>query len=74
MKNKEKTKSELLAEIERLQIQAINDLAMVNNLRSEFRWQDRCIRKYKIALERIAEIDNGSVACEIAQTTLDENE
>lgn len=74
MKRKSKTKSELESENARLCQQAMNDLAMINNLRRECNWNDIARYKYKIALERIAEINNGSVACEIAQTALDENE
>ena len=74
MKRKSKTKSELEAENERLSQQAINDLAMINNLRRAHQWSDLTRYRYKIALERIAEINNGSVACEIAENALEENE
>ena len=74
MKRKNKTKAELEAENQRLNQQAINDLAMINNLRRGHQWCDLTRYKYKIALERIAEINNGSVACEIAENVLEENE
>jgi hypothetical protein len=74
MKSKTRTKSELVAEIGRLNQQAVNDLSRINSLRKECDWNDIARYRYKIALERIAEIDNGSVACEIAQKALEENE
>jgi hypothetical protein len=74
MKKKTQTKSELAAEIDRLNRQAMNDLARINSLSKECNWNDIARYRYKIALERIAEIDNGSVACEIAQKALEENE
>ena len=74
MKRKNKTKAELEAENQRLNQQAINDLAMINNLRRGHQWSDMTRYRYKIALERIAEINNGSVACEIAENVLEENE
>jgi hypothetical protein len=74
MKRKKQTKSELAAENDRLNQQARIDLARINSLRCECSWNDIARYRYKIALERIASIDNNSVACEIAQKALEENE
>lgn len=71
---KTKTKTELKAEIKKLSEQARADLAKINEFSSRYKWNDISRYRYKIALERIAEINNGSVACEIAESALEENE